>query len=286
MKKLLYSSLTEVDNEVLTAVAKDIARRVVVREKANLQAHFLDKLYASPASDNIVLCGSVGLHGVFLHHRWSEDVDLTTTPKIAAQFVDIASAAGLSVALRGRRGDITSYTLQAPSVVPNVSLKVEVIARNKQGHLASERRMLTLSNGTTHQVLVRPLAEIIAVKFGCIKLRMKALDFVDIWWGLNSDAELKDTVLDYLVHKRCVAGDFTPIGLDARIVRMKLEAMQETWSQQLNEYMAHVPNFDEVNQDFEEWLAFFAPAFRRTHGFNIFNLGKGVVSFSEYPGTA
>lgn len=202
-------------------------------------------------------------------------MDLTTTPKIAAQFVDIASVAGLSIVLRGQRGDITSYTLQAPSVMPNVSLKVEVIARNKQGYLAPEKRMLTLSNGTIHEVLVKPLAEMIAIKFGCIKLRMKALDFVDIWWGLNSDAELKNIVFDYLVHKRCVEGEFTPVGLDARIVRLKLEAMQETWSQQLNEYMAHVPNFDEVNRDFEEWLAFFLPAFRRTHGFNIFNLGRG-----------
>ena len=89
-----------VSSEDTQQIGLGILQRIAVREKARLQSHFLSYLYGSPESDNIILCGSMALHGVYLHKRWSKDLDFEAPKNVALQFGQIAAQAGLSLTHR------------------------------------------------------------------------------------------------------------------------------------------------------------------------------------------
>lgn len=244
-------------------VGNAILQRIAVREHARLQAHFLRQLYRHPESENIVLCGSAALHGVYLHKRWSKDLDFAAPPETAARFRAIAAECDLVLTDReglaiGNDETRSAFTFAQPSVFyPEVSVAVEVFS--KEMSIAPERRPFKTLSGDLIPVVARPIYQMLALKIGCISLRYKALDYVDLWLGLQSDPALKYEVRRLLIAGTCHAGVFTPPRfVDVGQALERLDQHRAAWDQTLSVYMNRVPSFEQVRDDLANWLPFFA----------------------------
>jgi predicted nucleotidyltransferase component of viral defense system len=239
-----------------------ILQRIAVREKAKMQALFLSRLYESPDSAQIALCGSMGLHGVYLHGRWSKDLDFEMLLEAAPRFQEIADGCGLTL---GKPEDpvefvnTLQYTFARPSAVyPEVAIAVEVFCKERIA-LPPERRLFAAVSGETVAVFVQPLAFMLATKVGCVFRRDKALDFFDLWLGLRSEPTTAYQVRDLLAQGLCEAGDFTPpVILDVDLALDKFRNIRAAWVDDLSAYMTAVPNFEQVYCDLSRWLSFLA----------------------------
>ena len=241
-----------------------ILQRIAVREKARLHKDFLTRLYELPQARNIMLCGSMALHGVYLHQRWSKDLDFEASTEVALGFQEIAAQAGLTVTLRegweGPHNSMTAvpYVFSSPSAFyPDVAIGVEIFPY-AQRSLAAESRAFTTAAGEQVMVLVKPLAEMMAAKIGCFHARNKATDFVDLWFGLSSDPGLVLQVRELIREGRCEAGNFTPPAvIEADAILERMSRLQDTWHDDLSVYLSQVPSFAQVRSDLSRWLPFF-----------------------------
>lgn len=242
-----------------------ILQRVAIREKARLQAHFLSRLYASPESDTIVLCGSMALHGVYLHGRWSKDLDFEAPLEIAQRFPEIAATCGLLVKPKeppeGKPPSKTTFGFTfslASAFYPDVAIAVEIFSRG-QAAVRPERHTFCVAVKEQSPVYAKPLAVIIGVKIGCIFLRRKPVDFVDTWMGLKSGPDVRLQVRQSMREGLCGAGSFTPPAyIDAKLALLLLQELRPEWEEKLGVYMTQIPPFEQVYDDLAEWLPFFA----------------------------
>lgn len=242
-----------------------ILQRVAVREKARLQAHFLSRLYASPESDNIVLCGSMALHRVYLHGRWSKDLDFEAPLEVAQRFPEIAARCGLLVKPKELPEDAPrsrttfGFTFSLPSsFYPDVAIAVEIFSQG-QPVIRPERHTFCVAFKEQVPVFAKPLAAIIGIKIGCIFLRSKAVDFVDTWMGLKSGPDVRLQVRRAMREGLCGAGIFTPPArIDATLALLILQRLRPEWEETLGVYMTQIPPFEQVYSDLAEWLPFFA----------------------------
>lgn len=250
-----------------------ILQRVAVREKARLHTHFLTQLYQLPETQDMLLCGSAALHGVYLHKRWSKDLDFEAPLEIALQFDKIAERAGLKLTLRegweGHRNLLNAvpYTFSASSAFyPEVVIAVEIFPYERR-FIRPERGEFTVQSGEKIAVLVKPIAEMMGAKIGCLFQRHKAIDFVDLWFGLASDPCLRFQVKDLLRDGLCEAGNFTPPSvIDANVLLVKLSRLRETWEEDLSVYLTQVPTFQRVWHDLSQWLPLFATTTQKAKG--------------------
>lgn len=254
--------ITETDSQ---QIGLGILQRVAVREKARLHKEFLTRLHQLPQAQEILLCGSMALHGVYLQKRWSKDLDFEARPEVAYGFQEIAAQAGLTVSLRegweGQKHHLNAvpYVFSAASVFyPEVAIGVEIFPCAPR-FLAPEPRDLTTASGETISVFVKSLPEMMAAKIGCLYQRHKAIDFVDLWFGLSSDPCLPLEVRDLLQSGLCEAGNFTPPRVIAPdFLLQRLLRLEDTWQEDLSVYLTQVPDFALVQNDLRRWLPFFS----------------------------
>ncbi len=243
-------------------IGQALLQRIAVREKARVQAHFLARLYAHLDAQNIVLCGSAALHGVYLHRRWAKDLDFVALPGVAARFTDIARECGLMLAAKDEdsapRLDRTGWMFGLTRTgFPEARIAVEVFTCDTF-RVVPERGTWMADSGETVAVWAKPLPEIIGIKLGNVFRRAKAADYVDLWLGLQSDPALRYPVREMLGRGLCFAGDFTPpAALDMALALSQLDTLRETWREKLSPYMKHVPPFDEVRAELAHSLPFF-----------------------------
>ena len=262
---LTFQQVLPMPEKAAQQLGLGILQRVAIREKARLQAHFLSRLYASPESGNIVLCGSMALHGVYLHGRWSKDLDFDAPMETALRFQEIAERCELTLKHRAEWKGHSSPQDAIPFIFASssafyseVSIGVEIFSR-EQILVAPERHTFHASSGEQVSVLVKPLAEMIAVKLGCIFRRQKAVDFLDVWLGLQSNLCTHSEVRNLLRLGLCDAGDFSPPPrIDVSLALTQLEGLRPIWEEKLSIYKTQVPPFMQVYTDLAEWLPFFA----------------------------
>jgi predicted nucleotidyltransferase component of viral defense system len=241
-----------------------ILQRIAVREKARLHKEFLTRLYELPQAQEMLICGSMALHGVYLHKRWSKDLDFEASTKVALGFQEIAAQAGLNITLReGWKGPHNSMTAvpyvfsSSSAFYPEVAIGVEIFPY-EQRFVAAEHRAFTTEVGEQVMVIVKPLAEMMAAKIGCMFQRNKATDFADLWFGLSSDRCLAFQARDLIRNGMCEAGNFTPPSvISADYLLERLSRLQDTWQEDLSVYLTQVPDFAQVRGDLSRWLPLF-----------------------------
>ncbi len=253
-----------VTSEDTQQIGLGILQRIAVREKARLHKEFLTRLYELPQAQDMLLCGSMALHGVYLQKRWCKDLDFAAPVNIAWDFQEIAAQAGLNITLReGWEGQRNSFNAvpyvfsSASPFYPEVAIGVEIFPYEHR-FLGPETRVFTTAAGEQVTVLAKSLAEMMAAKIGCFYERVKATDFVDLWFGLSSDPTLLFQTKAILREGLCEAGNFTPPSdIRADIVLEKLSRLEATWQDDLSVYLTQVPSFAQVRGDLSRWLPIF-----------------------------
>lgn len=242
-----------------------ILQRIAVREKARLHKEFLTRLHQFPQAQEILLCGSMALHGVYLQKRWCKDLDFEAPTETAWRFQEIAAQAGLTLTLRdewqGQRNtrNAIPYTFSSTSTFyPSVTIGVEIFPYEER-FLAPEKREFITASGEHVTVFVKPLAEMMATKIGCFFERNRATDYVDLWFGLTADPELRFLTRELMRQGLCEAGNFTPPRfVDVDVLMKNLSQLQESWQADLSVCLTQVPDYKQVRDDLCRWLPFFS----------------------------
>ncbi len=252
-----------------------ILQRVAMREMARLQSHFLSELNRLPLGEQLVFRGGAALHGVYLGGRWSKDLDFFAPPEIAFGIRAIAAEQGLLLeeppkvieegyTLRGHKRDPTARpdgTLSVfalPGTVHSrVEIRVDVCSRDNT-LFPVERQMFVPLSYPPVSVRVQRLSELMADKFGCVLRRSKAMDFLDLWYGLNARPDLKDEIRDVMERKDCGPYDIVPLQtFTTEAALAHLENTEETWDEKTSTALSTPPSFDRVREDLTVWLPFF-----------------------------
>ena len=236
-----------------TLLGRRLLHRIVLREKLRLQIRFLEELSQSsgcqdfilyPGCQDFILYGGAALHGVYLHGRLSEDLDLIAPPSIKGSFLAVMATHGLC--LEERDGLIPVYTRIGTLGTP-IGIGIGTSVRPDSG-IPCERRPFGFLAGRTVLMRVLPLAHMLAEKLNCVTYRARAVDFVDLWLGFHSGPAAIDEMFaafrarqPYLSYDRAAALDH-------------LGSLRADWEGPLEPLLLRVPAYEEVRRDLEAWL--------------------------------
>lgn len=161
-----------------------IAQRIVVRERALLQAKLLEHLHDSPLSQYLTLCGASALHGVYLHQRWVTGLNFQTPEVLSANFVELATALGMSF----QRAGSDFLFLDHVAVSKQVSITVSVTAQHGLPKQPDFQRF-TISSGRSVPVRASSLCDVLAVTLNNILHDPHPVDFLDAWLCLKAQPD-------------------------------------------------------------------------------------------------
>ena len=230
-------------------IGQRILPRLVVREQLRLQVEFLERLSRIPECHDFALYGGSGLHGVYLHERLSDDLDLIVPPDLLPGFLSVLAAHGLG--LEEREGLVPAYTRPGALGVPigiGVDLRGNVINADARGGIRYECRPFGFLAGRPVPARVPPLADMLADKLNCITLRARAVDFVDLWLGLRRGPETGADAFSAF-HARQPRLQY-----DAAAAWEHLASVGPEWEETLRPLMLRVADYEQVRRDLEGWL--------------------------------
>lgn len=235
-------------------IGSAILTRITQRERDRLKVTLLQALSGTPLFDQLIFRGASALHGVYLHERYSEDLDFFALPPLAADFVPAFQMAGML--LEERPGAVPVYACRG-AVHTRVELGVDVIAM----HHPEEAFLVPLSatyqaiNGQTAPVRTYPLSALLARKLRYVMRRRYAVDFYDLWIGLEKHPECAPEMQE-IVRRReggMEGGErYQSLGALAN-----LAGLEATWHEELHALMPRVPAFETVRRDLTYWLPLF-----------------------------
>lgn len=232
-----------------------VSRRIGQRQKEQLKVHFLKRLSLTSLFDQLVLRSGSALHGVYLHARYTEDLDFFALPALAHNAQAVFAEVGLTLE---RRADGIAPIYAAPGLAQaRVEISVDVLAASypEESFLAPEPHTFRAVSGETAPVRTYPLPALLARKLRYVMWRRFAVDFYDLWVGLEKHPEVAPDIRE-IVRRREVGVAFHEC-YRAGTARMSLDALEASWHEELAALMPRVPEFGQVQRDLAYWLPLF-----------------------------
>jgi len=228
-----------------------ILTRIAQRERDSLKAAVLRSLHDTSLYGQLIFRGASALHGVYLHERYSEDLDFFAAPELAADACAAFCQAGLS--LESRPDAVPVYAHRG-AVHERVELGVDVIAAHypEESFLIPQEAVFRAVTGETAPVRTYSLPALLARKLRYVMRRRYAVDFYDLWIGLEKHPEGAGEMRE-IVRRRESA--LTCGGCyRAEAALMNLDSLETTWQAELDALMPRVPAFARVRRDLAHWL--------------------------------
>ena len=237
-----------------SVTASAILTRVAQRERDGLKITLLHTLCATPLFGQLVLRGGSALHGVYLHGRYSEDLDFFANPGLAMNVCTRFGEVGLTLETRTDAAPI--YVGQG-AVHERVELGIDVIGIHypEDSFLVPQPAIYRAITGKTAPVRTYPLPALLARKLRYAMRRRFAVDFYDLWIGLEKHPEVAPDIRE-IVRRREVGVAFHE-RYQAGTARMGLDALEASWHEELAALMPRVPGFGQVRQSLAYWLPLF-----------------------------
>ncbi len=233
-------------------LGQGVMQRLAAREKSRIQFAFLQELQRLPASRYLTLCGGAALHGVYLHERWSKDLDFYAPYIIADRFPEIVAKAGLAIhRVEGRSG----YAFFRDGIIaPRMGIGIEIFVRGNSV-LAPTLSQFRSYDGQEITLQVAPLAEILLSKVGCLHRRSKPTDFVDLWSALKKYPDILLQMRLLLNDSRWNCGIYTPPRqIDIHRIMANLSSLQDTWDLAMMGIFYPQPSFAVVAEELSDSL--------------------------------
>lgn len=231
-----------------------ILTRITQRERDRLKADLLHCLSETPLYNQLIFRGASALHGVYLHERYSEDLDFFALPALADGFVSAIHEAGIM--LEERPNAVPVYACRG-AVHMRVELGVDVIAMHypEEHFLVPQAGIYQAINGETAPVRTYPLPALLARKLRYVMRRRFAVDFYDLWVGLEKHPECAPEMQEIV--RRREAGSQGGERYRAEGALANLDGLEATWHNELYALMPCVPAFESVRRDLTHWLPLF-----------------------------
>ena len=237
-----------------SVTASAILTRVAQRERDRLKIAMLHTLYATSLFGQLLLRGGSALHGVYLHERYSEDLDFFAKPGLAMNVCTQFSSAGIVLETRQ---DAAPIYVGCGAIHKRVELGVDVIGVHypEESFLMPQPATYQAINGETAPVRTYTLAALLARKLRYIGRRQFAVDFYDLWIGLEKHPECAPEMQEIVRRREMGVTDTDRYRADVAL--MGLEALETTWHDELYALMPRVPAFETVRRDLTHWLPMF-----------------------------
>jgi hypothetical protein len=252
---MISASLPFSTGDPLDRLGGKIVERIALRDKAYAQAHVLGALANARLGACVTLTGGAALDGVYLHHRFSDTIDLHAVPVVTRRFQALAAASGLAMT----PGPVANrYQCVAPGLVnPIVPVHIHVHAHPEE-YSPPEVRPFTALSGHTVTLRVAPLSELLAIKLGFTATRQRTVDFFDLWCGMRQAPECQNGILRLITNERWDYGHYTaPVPFSAASVLRRLDGLRDFWVSELNPFIRTVPSFKQVRDDLAAVFTFF-----------------------------
>ncbi len=235
-----------------TNVGSAISRRIGQRQKNQLKARFLKLLSATPLYDQLILRSGSALHGVYLHERYTEDLDFFAPPVIAEDFPAAFQSIGLCLEKRGE--GITPVYVAPGLAQGRVEIGVDVLAASypEESFLVPEPHLFRAVSGEMAPVRTYPLPALLARKLRYMMWRRYAVDFYDLWIGLEKRPEVAPEMSEIVRQRESGVAFHERYRADT--ARMGLDALEASWHEELAALMPRVPEFGQVKQALAHWL--------------------------------
>lgn len=236
----------------MTAVtASAILARVAQRERDGLKIAALRRLCATPLFSQLVLRGGSALHGVYLHERYSEDLDFFADPGLAMNVCRVFGEAGL---VMEARPDAAPIHVGRGTVHERVELGVDVIGIHypEEGFLVPCEANYRSITGEMAPVRTYPLPALLARKLRYVMRRRFAVDFYDLWIGLEEHPECSPEMQE-IVRRREIGGAGGE-RYRAEGAMANFAGLEVSWHEELMALMPRVPEFGQVRRDLAHWL--------------------------------
>ena len=231
-----------------------LVKRIVIREKAKLQAEFLQELYQQDFGRNMIFRGGAALHGVYLHARWSEDMDFFASPDISHRFVQFAQTRGLNVEARGV--GLTPIYVGSGKVCRRVEIPIDVAPKHlpEEEFLTSHWDTFSAVTGERVQVLTYSIGALLARKLRYVVRRSYAVDFFDLWIGAQCNTVCTQEIARIVRGREAQLDqdDAERFRADAAIRSMM--SLRNNWDSELRDLMQDAPKFDHVVDMLAPWL--------------------------------
>jgi len=237
------------------SIGSAVSRRIGQRQKDQLKVHFLKRLSLTPLFDQIVLRSGSALHGVYLHERYTEDLDFFALPALAHNAQ--AAFAEVEMVLEHRADGIAPIYAAPGLAQARVEIGVDVLAASypEESFLVPEPHTFRSVSGETAPVRTYPLPALLARKLRYVMWRRFAVDFYDLWIGLEKHPEAAPDIRE-IVRRREV-GVADKDRYRAEVAQAGLDALKASWHEELAALMPRVPEFQQVRQGLAHWLPLF-----------------------------
>lgn len=265
--------------EARPLITPDEVRRIAREEK--LTAGVVEKDYAltwllrgingknSRLRAVLVLKGGTAIRKVYFPQAWrfSEDLDFTTAiaqdadsirESLQAVFEALLSESGISYSLE-------SFHTTPGSIIADVQFLGPLNFRNRIRHdialrermvLKPERKAIQSSypDLSRFNVLVYPLAELLAEKIRSIMQRAYSRDYYDVW-KLLKEERFRDSEVKRLLVRKCKISNirYEPASL---FDEKRLTETRSFWASGLGHLTRQLPDFDAVIAELKDRLAF------------------------------
>lgn len=238
------------DND-LNYVGHALAYRLALREEDVAQLKFISALHSVNMLQQMVMCGSGALHGLFLHRRLTGSMDFFAPPLAAIRFFDVIKKCDLNITPSHIR---TEYIFNPESlVVKDLRIKIRifpkqvmpfVIINNQVGDNAENISIRSLS-----------LSELIISKMALMFLREDCKDYLDVWLTLQHTKGANSDVIQLLRNRRGIGSSHVPpYPLHTETALKRMQQLKSTWSKTLTPFIESVPEFNQVYDDLGQWL--------------------------------
>ncbi len=229
----------------LVAVSKNEKIPLGIIEKDYVLTLILKKIYETEFKDKLIFKGGTALHKLYLHKRFSIDLDFTVLRKINPD--DLKRIIEIKEIL-SRIKDINDIGNSTRIIVGYVSV-LEFANRIFLDLSKREKPILSLIKKTVHspffedfKVMTYQLEELLAEKIRALMQRKKPRDYLDLYYIAKSgkaDFEIAVTVARKKISSFSEDFDKSAILDDTELVR-------HLWDQDLKAILPRAPSFETV----------------------------------------
>jgi uncharacterized protein len=230
----------------LVAASKRKRIPLGIIEKDYVLTFILKKIYESKLNDILIFKGGTALHKLYLHERFSLDIDFTAlegfdiddlkriveNKEINSKIKDVIDAENSTKIVLGYRS-VLEY---------NNKIFIDVSRREKPV-LPLKKMKIKSDFFGSFEVLTFQLEEIAAEKIRALMQRNKPRDYLDMCYLIDSGIDFTKT-FDVAKKKLADSND----SFDIKRIFDNIELVRSLWEQDLREILPTIPEFGKIEK--------------------------------------
>jgi len=240
----------------MVAVSKKEGIPLGTVEKDYILTYVLKNIYGSDFKESLVFKGGSALHKLYLHERFSVDLDFTALKRIKMEELKgIIEDKGIKSKIKDVNdlGNSTRITLGYVSALEFANRIFLDLSKREQPVVPLIRKTIHSPFFEDFEVLTFQVEELLAEKIRALMQRRKLRDYLDLYYIAESGKADFGKAIEIAEEKlSSFREDF-----DKRKILEDTELVQSLWEQDLREILPSAPEFEVVMTKIKESFSTF-----------------------------